>query len=56
MVRTRLINIYINKYPCENEKINTHLLHHKKYFLIEEYESLTSITGLNGGHREISRP
>ena len=22
--------IYINKYPCENEKVNTHLLHHKK--------------------------
>ena len=24
------IYIYINKYPCENEKVNTHLLHHKK--------------------------
>lgn len=25
--------IYINKYPCENEKVNTHLLHHKKALL-----------------------
>lgn len=25
--------IYINKYPCENEKINTHLLHHKKVLI-----------------------
>lgn len=25
--------IYINKYPCENEKVNTHLLHHKKILL-----------------------
>ena len=27
------IYIYINKYPCENEKVNTHLLHHKKALL-----------------------
>ena len=25
--------IYINKYPCENEKVNTHLLHHKKVLI-----------------------
>ncbi|ADO67481.1 putative DNA methyltransferase [Cafeteria roenbergensis virus] len=45
--------IYIENFPCNNKKINTYLLYHKKSLLKEAYESLMKITGLNGELHEM---